>query len=67
MTAQHDDFCLAEYSHKFLPDVLEDQVAIITGGGSGIGMRIAEILMRLSSSIIHNDCIVIALDTVVTR
>ena len=46
MAAEHDDYCLKEYSHTFLPDVLKDQVAFITGGGSGIGMRIAEILMR---------------------
>ncbi|KAK6475984.1 peroxisomal 2,4-dienoyl-CoA reductase isoform X1 [Huso huso] len=28
------------------PDLLKDKVAFITGGGSGIGFRIAEVLMR---------------------
>jgi len=46
MAADHDDYCVKEYSYTFLPDILKDQAAFITGGGSGIGMRIAEILMR---------------------
>ncbi|XP_044289688.1 peroxisomal 2,4-dienoyl-CoA reductase [(3E)-enoyl-CoA-producing] isoform X2 [Varanus komodoensis] len=40
------DDCLQEYSYLFSPDILKGKVAFITGGGSGIGFRIAEILMR---------------------
>ncbi|XP_013911233.1 PREDICTED: peroxisomal 2,4-dienoyl-CoA reductase [Thamnophis sirtalis] len=40
------DDCLPEYSYLFKPDILQGKVAFITGGGSGIGFRIAEILMR---------------------
>uniref|UniRef100_A0A8C6CWJ4 Peroxisomal 2,4-dienoyl-CoA reductase [(3E)-enoyl-CoA-producing] n=1 Tax=Moschus moschiferus TaxID=68415 RepID=A0A8C6CWJ4_MOSMO len=41
-----EDDCLPEYRHLFRPDLLQDKVAFITGGGSGIGFRIAEIFMR---------------------
>ncbi|KAB1251929.1 Peroxisomal 2; 4-dienoyl-CoA reductase [Camelus dromedarius] len=41
-----EDDCLPEYHHLFCPDLLQDKVAFITGGGSGIGFRIAEIFMR---------------------
>ncbi|CAN8192441.1 unnamed protein product [Coccothraustes coccothraustes] len=40
------DECLPRYRHLLSPDLLEGQVAFITGGGSGIGFRIAEIFMR---------------------
>ncbi|XP_067912810.1 peroxisomal 2,4-dienoyl-CoA reductase [(3E)-enoyl-CoA-producing] isoform X2 [Heterodontus francisci] len=40
------DDCLLKYSYIFSPDILKEKVAFITGGGSGIGFRIAEILMR---------------------
>ncbi|KAL8175154.1 UNVERIFIED_CONTAM: Peroxisomal 2,4-dienoyl-CoA reductase [Gekko kuhli] len=40
------DDCLQEYCYLFSPDILKGKVAFITGGGSGIGFRIAEILMR---------------------
>ncbi|KAJ7305746.1 hypothetical protein JRQ81_010112 [Phrynocephalus forsythii] len=42
------DDCLHEYCYLFSPDILKGKVAFITGGGSGIGFRIAEILMRHS-------------------
>ncbi|XP_014648864.1 PREDICTED: peroxisomal 2,4-dienoyl-CoA reductase isoform X2 [Ceratotherium simum simum] len=41
-----EDDCLPEYRHLFCPDLLRGKVAFITGGGSGIGFRIAEIFMR---------------------
>ncbi|XP_014194636.1 peroxisomal 2,4-dienoyl-CoA reductase [(3E)-enoyl-CoA-producing] isoform X1 [Haplochromis burtoni] len=40
------DDCLTSYTYIYSPDLLKDQVAFITGGGSGIGLRIAEIFMR---------------------
>ncbi|XP_066545617.1 peroxisomal 2,4-dienoyl-CoA reductase [(3E)-enoyl-CoA-producing] isoform X1 [Amia ocellicauda] len=40
------DDCLASYTHLYSPDLLKDNVAFVTGGGSGIGFRIAEVLMR---------------------
>ncbi len=42
----HDDYCLEQYKYQFQPDILGGKVAFITGGGSGIGFRIAEVLMR---------------------
>ncbi|XP_013863641.1 peroxisomal 2,4-dienoyl-CoA reductase [(3E)-enoyl-CoA-producing] [Austrofundulus limnaeus] len=40
------DDCLTSYKHIYSPDLLKDQVAFITGGGSGIGLRMADIFMR---------------------
>ena len=42
----HEDYCLESYSYRFSPALLEGRVAFITGGGSGIGFRIAELFMR---------------------
>ena len=44
--ADHDDYCLTDYQYLYQPDLLQGKVAFITGGGSGIGFRIAEIFMR---------------------
>ncbi|KAG8433215.1 hypothetical protein GDO86_017486 [Hymenochirus boettgeri] len=42
---QTDD-CLISYDYMYNPTLLKGRVAFITGGGSGIGFRIAEIFMR---------------------
>uniref|UniRef100_A0AAJ7X6F0 Peroxisomal 2,4-dienoyl-CoA reductase [(3E)-enoyl-CoA-producing] n=1 Tax=Petromyzon marinus TaxID=7757 RepID=A0AAJ7X6F0_PETMA len=40
------DDCLLSYTHLYSPTLLKGRVAFITGGGSGIGFRIAELFMR---------------------
>lgn len=40
------DECLTSYEYKYSSTLLEGKVAFITGGGTGIGFRITELLMR---------------------
>ena len=43
---ESDIACLDQYDYFFRPDLLAGKVALITGGGSGIGFTITEVLMR---------------------
>lgn len=43
---ESDIACLDQYDYFFRPDLLSGKVAFITGGGSGIGFTITEVLMR---------------------
>ncbi|KAH3860706.1 peroxisomal 2,4-dienoyl-CoA reductase [(3E)-enoyl-CoA-producing]-like [Dreissena polymorpha] len=38
--------CINNYNYLFRKDLLQNKVAFITGGGTGIGFTIAEVLMR---------------------
>lgn len=38
-------------ARSFAPDCLRGKIALITGGGSGIGMKIAEIFMHHGADI----------------
>lgn len=38
--------CISGYKYLFRRDLLQDKVAFVTGGGTGIGFTIAEVLMR---------------------
>lgn len=40
------DAPLSTYTRVFAEGLLAGRVAFVTGGGSGIGFRIAEVLMR---------------------
>ncbi|EDO31502.1 predicted protein [Nematostella vectensis] len=41
-----EESCLDSYDYFFRPDLLAGKVAFVTGGGSGIGFTITEVLMR---------------------
>ena len=43
---ERDTKCLDQYDYFFRPDLLSGKVAFITGGGSGIGFTVTEVLMR---------------------
>ncbi|XP_022795418.1 peroxisomal 2,4-dienoyl-CoA reductase-like [Stylophora pistillata] len=43
---ESDSACLDHYNYFFRPIILQGKVAFITGGGSGIGFTITEVLMR---------------------
>eukprot|EP00118_Oscarella_pearsei_P026913 m.310561 g.310561 ORF g.310561 m.310561 type:complete len:277 (+) comp52687_c0_seq1:22-852(+) len=46
------DCCLESYSYFFTRDLLRGKVAFITGGGSGICFRIAEVFMRHQCNVV---------------
>ena len=48
----HDDYCLKDYRYHFHPDLLKGKIAFISGGASGIGFRISELLMRHGCDIV---------------
>lgn len=48
----HDDYCLKDYRYRFQPDLLKGKIAFISGGASGIGFRISELLMRHGCDIV---------------
>ena len=48
--SEHEDYCLQSYRYQFSPELLKDRAAFITGGGSGIGFRIAELFMAVTPS-----------------
>ena len=45
-STDHEDYALKDYKYRYQPDLLQGKVAFVTGGGSGIGFRITELLMR---------------------
>jgi 2,4-dienoyl-CoA reductase [(3E)-enoyl-CoA-producing], peroxisomal len=52
MAGTEADACLAGFKSPFRADLLRGKVALVTGGGSGIGFRISELLLRHGCTVV---------------